>query len=124
MGNMISVIDGGKTMSDLYETEKMSEEDAGQDTEQWKNDFPILKRKMRNKELVYLDSAATSQKPAQVIEALNRYYREYNANIHRGSYLLCKECNEFFEKSRGTGKCSMSFLQKRPDWWPLPTYQT
>ncbi|MEO6948614.1 MAG: aminotransferase class V-fold PLP-dependent enzyme, partial [Ginsengibacter sp.] len=46
--------------------------------------FPILKREVNGKPLVYLDNAATSQKPQQVIDALSEYYTHYNANIHRG----------------------------------------
>ena len=54
-------------------------------------DFPILKREINGKPLVYLDSAATSQKPVQVIEALDRYYNEYNANVFRGVYQISEE---------------------------------
>ena len=49
-------------------------------------DFPILAQRPHGMPLVYLDSAATSQKPLAVIEAMDRYYREYNANVHRGIY--------------------------------------
>ncbi len=54
-------------------------------------DFPILKRKVHGKQLVYLDSAATSQKPASVIAVINDYYRTHNANIHRGVYQMSQE---------------------------------
>jgi len=54
-------------------------------------DFPILKRTVRDKRLVYLDSAATSQKPKQVIEATSDYYSRYNANVHRAIYELGEE---------------------------------
>ena len=53
-----------------------------------KADFPLLKREVHGRPIVYLDSAATSQKPHQVLDALNRYYEEINANIHRGAYHL------------------------------------
>jgi len=48
-----------------------------------KDDFPVLKRTVRGKPIVYVDSAATSQKPKQVIDAIADYYRRYNANVHR-----------------------------------------
>ncbi|HEY3247569.1 MAG TPA: cysteine desulfurase [bacterium] len=63
-------------------------------------DFPLLARTMHGKPLVYLDSAATSQKPARVIDALVRYYQEYNANIHRGIYLIAEEATAQYEASR------------------------
>ncbi|HET7814831.1 MAG TPA: cysteine desulfurase [Candidatus Baltobacteraceae bacterium] len=64
-------------------------------------DFPILQRKTsRGKRLVYLDSAATSQKPQQVIDALVRYYSEYNANIHRGVYEIASLATDAFEDAR------------------------
>jgi cysteine desulfurase / selenocysteine lyase len=50
--------------------------------------FPILDQQVNGKDLVYLDSAATSQKPLAVIEALSTYYREYNSNVHRGVHTL------------------------------------
>jgi cysteine desulfurase/selenocysteine lyase len=63
-------------------------------------DFPILKRKIGGKPLVYLDNAATSQKPKAVIAAIDRYYREYNANVHRGVHRLSEEATVAFEQSR------------------------
>ena len=64
-------------------------------------DFPILKRKVNGKRLVYLDNAATTQKPRQVIDALVKYYSEYNANVHRSVHRLGEEATEAFEGSRG-----------------------
>jgi cysteine desulfurase/selenocysteine lyase len=65
------------------------------------NDFPILARPTsRGKRLVYLDSAATSQKPAVVIEALAEYYEEYNANIHRGVYEIAQRATDAYEAAR------------------------
>jgi cysteine desulfurase/selenocysteine lyase len=61
---------------------------AGFDVEKIRADFPILHRKVRGHDLVYLDNAATSQKPQAVIDALVRYYEEANANIHRGVHYL------------------------------------
>ena len=63
-------------------------------------DFPILMRKIGGKPLVYLDNAATSQKPKAVIDAIDRYYREYNANVHRGIHRLSEEATVAFEQSR------------------------
>ncbi len=70
------------------------------DVEKIRNDFPILKRKIKGKELVYLDSGATSQKPEAVIEAMNRYYRNSNANIHRGVYELSVESTRLVDEAR------------------------
>lgn len=63
-------------------------------------DFPILKRKIGGKPLVYLDSAATSQKPKPVIDAIMRFYSEYNANVHRSVHRLSEEATVAFEQSR------------------------
>ncbi len=63
-------------------------------------DFPILKRKIGGKPLLYLDNAATSQKPKAVIDAIDRYYHEYNANVHRGIHRLSEEATVAFEQSR------------------------
>jgi cysteine desulfurase / selenocysteine lyase len=66
-----------------------------------RNDFPILKRMVRdNKPLVYLDNASTTQKPNQVIDAINDYYRNHNANIHRAVYALAEEATEAYEGTR------------------------
>ncbi|MDH3277641.1 MAG: cysteine desulfurase [Nitrosopumilus sp.] len=69
--------------------------------ENLRKDFPILKRTVReNKTLVYLDNASTTQKPNQVIDAINDYYRNHNANIHRAVYALAEEATELYENSR------------------------
>jgi cysteine desulfurase/selenocysteine lyase len=65
-----------------------------------RNDFPILQRKVHGKPLVYLDNAATSQKPRQVIEALVYYYEHYNANIHRALHTLGEEATAAYEEAR------------------------
>ncbi len=62
--------------------------------------FPILSRKVKGKNLVYLDNAATSQKPSSVIDALVHYYSHYNANIHRGLHTLADEATAAYEASR------------------------
>ncbi|HYP43128.1 MAG TPA: cysteine desulfurase [Candidatus Nitrosocosmicus sp.] len=66
-----------------------------------KQDFPILKRKLKNgKKLIYLDNAATTQKPKQVIDAICKYYSEYNSNIHRAVYQIAEEATEEYERTR------------------------
>lgn len=62
--------------------------------------FPILQQEVNGSPLVYLDSAATSQKPVQVIEALNKYYREYNSNVHRGVHTLGTMATDGYEGAR------------------------
>ena len=70
------------------------------DVEAVRQDFPILERRVHGKPLVYLDNAATSQKPRQVIDALVRYYETYNANIHRGLHTLAEEATDAYEAVR------------------------
>ncbi|HEV2519190.1 MAG TPA: cysteine desulfurase [Thermoplasmata archaeon] len=65
-----------------------------------KADFPILSRQFRGQSFVYLDSAATSQKPQVVIDAVTDYYRRVNANVHRGTYQLSEESTEAYESAR------------------------
>jgi cysteine desulfurase/selenocysteine lyase len=67
-----------------------------------KRDFPILGQRVHGKPLVYLDSAASSQKPEAVIRALDRYYREDNANVHRGVYQLSERATARMEAARAT----------------------
>jgi len=69
--------------------------------EKIRKDFPILNRKINGKPLVYLDSAATTQKPEAVITALANFYRTHNANIHRGVYALAEESTSLYEATRG-----------------------
>jgi len=64
--------------------------------------FPVLNREVNNQLLVYLDNAATSQKPQAVIDALNYYYSNYNANIHRGIHTLAEEATAAYEATRKT----------------------
>jgi cysteine desulfurase / selenocysteine lyase len=65
-----------------------------------RQDFPILQRKVHGKRLVYLDNAATSQKPKKVIDALVNYYSNYNSNIHRSVHELAEESTQAFEHTR------------------------
>jgi cysteine desulfurase/selenocysteine lyase len=64
-------------------------------------DFPILARRVHGKPLVYLDNAATTQKPLVVLERLNHFYRQTNANIHRGIHRLAEEATALYEETRG-----------------------
>jgi cysteine desulfurase / selenocysteine lyase len=66
----------------------------------WRNQFPILSRTMNGKPLVFLDSAASSQKPRCVIDAISGYYSRHHANIHRGVYGLSQEATDLFEHAR------------------------
>lgn len=65
-----------------------------------RNDFPILNRMVNGSPMVYLDNAASSQKPEQVIEAMNHYYRHTHANVHRGVHTLSQEATDLFESAR------------------------
>ena len=65
-----------------------------------RSDFPILERRFNDKRLVYLDSAATSQKPEVVINVLADFYRQSNANVHRGVYALAEEATAAYEEAR------------------------
>ncbi len=70
------------------------------DLERVRADFPILTRLVRGKRLVYLDTAASAQKPARVLDAVDRFYREHNANVHRGVYTLSEEATRLYEGAR------------------------
>jgi cysteine desulfurase/selenocysteine lyase len=70
------------------------------DVERIRKDFPILRLRPRGRPLVYLDSAATSQKPQSVIDALTRYYEEENGNIHRGVHYLSELATQRYDETR------------------------
>ncbi|SFE94493.1 cysteine desulfurase [Alteribacillus iranensis] len=70
------------------------------DVKEIRKQFPILDQEVNGKPLVYLDSAATSQKPVQVIEAVNDYYRRYNSNVHRGVHTLGSLATDAYEGAR------------------------
>ncbi|MER3455427.1 MAG: cysteine desulfurase [candidate division GAL15 bacterium] len=74
--------------------------------------FPLLQRSVDGKPLVYLDSAATSQKPRVVLEALQRYYEEYNANVHRGLYRIAERATLAYEEARAK---VAAFVGGRPE---------
>ena len=65
-----------------------------------RDQFPLLSRDVRGRRIVYLDSAATSQKPFAVLDAMDSYYREMNANVHRGVYLIAEEATNAIERAR------------------------
>ncbi len=67
--------------------------------EKLREDFPVLSRKIHDKQLVYLDNSATTQKPIQVIEAISDYYKNYNSNVHRGLHKLSEEATQRFEEA-------------------------
>ncbi|MBA4601563.1 cysteine desulfurase [Thermoactinomyces mirandus] len=66
----------------------------------WRKDFPILDQEVNGHPLVYLDSAATSQKPIQVIETIDNYYKQYNSNVHRGVHTLGSRATDAYEGAR------------------------
>jgi len=70
------------------------------DVEAIREQFPIFQRMVRGKRLIYLDSAATSQKPQCVIDAEREFYERYNANVHRGAYRIAEEATAAYEAAR------------------------
>jgi cysteine desulfurase/selenocysteine lyase len=82
------------------------------DVNKIREDFPILMKKVHGKNLVYLDNAATTQKPVQVLNKLEEYYRTMNANIHRGVHALSQQATESFESARITIKQFINALGK------------
>lgn len=78
-----------------------------------RKDFPILGRSVRGRPLTYLDNAATSQKPLAVIKALERYYSEQNANVHRGVHLLSEEATTAYEAARASVAKFLGFKDTR-----------
>ena len=70
------------------------------DGEKTKLDFPTLLQEINGKPLVYLDNAATSQKPQMVIDAINTYYSDQNSNVHRGIHQLSQKATDLYENVR------------------------
>ena len=83
--------------SNIAEIQNQTE---GFDVEKIREDFPILHQEVNGKPLVYLDNAATSQKPKSVIDSIEKYYRRYNSNIHRGVHTLSENATEAYESAR------------------------
>jgi cysteine desulfurase/selenocysteine lyase len=86
--------------SDIPETSRVPASDGAKIFKKTRDDFPILKRKIYGKPLIYLDNAATSQKPFSVIQAIQTYYENSNANIHRGVHHLAEEATSAYEAVR------------------------
>ena len=77
-----------------------------------RNDFPIFRRKINGKDLVYLDNASTTQKPYSVIDSITDFYSNYNSNIHRAVYQLAEEATKLYEQSR---EKIAKFINVRPE---------
>lgn len=75
---------------------------SGLDIEKLREDFPILQTTVYGKPLVYLDNAATTQKPKVVLDALQQYYTQYNSNVHRGVHFLSQQATDAYEVARRT----------------------
>ena len=73
-----------------------------------RRDFPILHESMNGKPLVYLDNAATTQKPAAVLHAMDEYYRTVNANVHRAAHGLADEATRAYESARDSARCFLN----------------
>jgi len=86
--------------TNLIDTERADYGAAGFDVGRVRQDFPILKERVYGKPLIYLDNAATSQKPQAVIDALARFYSKDNANVHRGVHYLAERATEEYEGAR------------------------
>ena len=86
---------------------------AAFDVARIRRDFPILASEVRGRPLVYLDNAATSQKPRAVIEAVRRYYEAGNANIHRGVYQLSADATEAYESTRAKVRAFLHAAEDR-----------
>lgn len=87
--------------------------DLALDVARVRRDFPILERQVHGKPLIYLDNAATSQTPRQVIETLDHYYRHYNANIHRGLHTLADEATVAYEQTRDSVRDFINAADRR-----------
>jgi cysteine desulfurase / selenocysteine lyase len=86
---------------------------AGFDVERVRAEFPILRERVHGRPLVYLDNAATSQKPDAVIDAISGYYRHTNANIHRGVHLLSQRATEEYEAARAAIQAFLNAADSR-----------
>jgi cysteine desulfurase / selenocysteine lyase len=86
---------------------------AGFDVEKVRQDFPILREKIRDRSLVYLDNAATSQKPQVVIDTITQYYLTENSNIHRGVHSLSERATSAYEGARLKVKCFLNASDTR-----------
>lgn len=81
--------------------DKLKSHNRAFNVNQLRSDFPILQQRIyNNKQLIYLDNAASSQKPRAVIDAISRYYEQYNANVHRGVHYLSQKASGFYDEAR------------------------
>ena len=87
-------------MESVSITKTMGNNPAVLDGEKTKLDFPTLLQEINGKPLVYLDNAATSQKPQTVIDAINTYYSDQNSNVHRGIHQLSQKATDLYENVR------------------------
>ena len=87
-------------MNKKNNTAEIQNQTNGFDVEKIRKDFPILHQEINGKPLVYLDNAATTQKPKSVIDSIEKYYRGYNSNIHRGVHTLSENATEAYESAR------------------------
>ena len=78
-----------------------------------RDDFPILQRTSRGKPLVYLDNGATTQKPQQVIDTIDRYYRQHNANVHRAAHELAEEATALLEECRNKAQAFINAAHRQ-----------
>ncbi len=90
-----------------------ADSEVGLDIEKVRADFPILTRQVHGKPLVYLDTAASSQRPLAVIEATDRFYRRHNANVHRGVHQLSQEATDIYEDARTALKNHINAVSER-----------
>jgi cysteine desulfurase/selenocysteine lyase len=92
-----------------------AEEKESSSFDAWKvrKDFPILERKVHGKPLIYLDNAATTQKPRSVVSAMERYYTEENSNIHRGVHYLSEQATQAFEDARDRVRAFLNARESR-----------
>ena len=89
------------------------EQAARLDVDRVRADFPILHRQVRGRRLVYLDNAATTQKPQAVIDAISRYYGELNANVHRGVHFLSEAATNAYEGARSRARAFLNATHDR-----------
>src|SRR5262245_44451775 len=83
-------------------TAHLTPTDPGLSIERVRSEFPILARRVHEQPIAYLDNGATAQKPAAVLEALDRFWREHNANVHSGVHTLSEEATALYERARTT----------------------
>lgn len=100
-------------MSSMLAENTLAKPAAGLDIEKVRADFPILTREVHGKPLVYLDTAASAQRPLAVIEATDQFYRFHNANVHRGVHQLSQEATEIYEDARTALKGHINATSER-----------